>query len=136
MACTGVLAFVSPPSKVCKTTTSLPCSLHHSPSTTCAASTNEQQLDISETTTNARQKFSYSRASPSVRWPNLKLSETYPSPNTLFNAPSPPPTHLVDEMPESKGEDGTRNVGSAESLEVDDETQERLGRRSRTGLKK
>lgn len=136
MACTGVLAFVSPPSKVCKTTTSLPCSLHHSPSTTCAASTNEQQLDISETTTNARQKFSYSRASPSVRWPNLKLSETYPSPNTLFNAPSPPPTHLVDEMPESKGEDGTRNVGSAESLEVDDETQERLGRRSRTRVKK
>ncbi|KAK4572418.1 hypothetical protein RGQ29_030743 [Quercus rubra] len=66
-------------------------------------------------------KFSYSRASPSVRWPHLKLTETYQSSQTQFTFPSPPLTHVVED---------------AESLNMNDETQQVLGRPSKTKFKK
>ncbi|KDP21799.1 hypothetical protein JCGZ_00586 [Jatropha curcas] len=136
MACTGMLAFVSSPCKVCKTT-SLNCSTHNSPSTaTITAATapiNEHQVNDTEHSSNTPQRFSYSRASPSIRWPHLKLSEIYPSANTRFNVASPPPTHFIDESPDSDPENGAQKLSS---LEVNDETQEKLGRFSRTRVKK
>ncbi|EEF42321.1 pentatricopeptide repeat-containing protein, putative [Ricinus communis] len=96
MACTGVLSFISSPSK----------------------------------------KFSYSRASPSIRWPHLKLSDSCTSPHTQFHIASPSPTQFFDEMPESESDNKSPKLGALESVEVDDESQERLGRLSRTRVKK
>ncbi|KAK6135168.1 hypothetical protein DH2020_031064 [Rehmannia glutinosa] len=66
MAYTGVLGFATPPlnssrkSKAHKKDTSFSCC-------STSTSTNEQET---------AKKFTYSRASPSVRWPHLKFSET------------------------------------------------------------
>ncbi|XP_050235974.1 pentatricopeptide repeat-containing protein At3g18110, chloroplastic [Mercurialis annua] len=133
MACSGMLVFVSTPSKVCKST-SLSCSLHNSPSLTT-----ETQLNETESTSNSNtsQKFSYSRASPSVRWPHLKLTDSCISPNTQFNVNPPSPTApLFDEPPELEIDDVSEKMGSLECVDENDGAQERLGRFSRTRVKK
>ncbi|KAK7406010.1 hypothetical protein VNO78_07623 [Psophocarpus tetragonolobus] len=72
-------------------------------------------------------KFIYTRASPSLRWPHLKLSETYPSTHThlpqndIFPCKTQP-----SESPEESPKVGRE----------DDEAQEALGRRSKTRVKK
>ncbi|GMN59011.1 hypothetical protein TIFTF001_028109 [Ficus carica] len=153
MAFTGVLSSVSSPithpesfsspshssSKV-QRPTSFSCSSN--PTTTTASSVttssnsssssvSEQLNDSCSFNSNTHKKFSYSRASPSVRWPNLKLRETYdPSAQTRFTVDSPPPTH------DSEGAEEEENAMNLESLEVNDETQEVLGRPSKTRVKK
>uniref|UniRef100_A0A0A0KFM9 Pentatricopeptide repeat-containing protein-mitochondrial domain-containing protein n=1 Tax=Cucumis sativus TaxID=3659 RepID=A0A0A0KFM9_CUCSA len=126
------LAFTSS-SKVCKPTSS--------------SSSIEQHIEIY---TNTSQKFRYSRASPSVRWPNLKLNESFQLPSqTHFTAPPPPPpppsqTHMVDESEvslrtqTSEIRDGSyvEEDESESSRMVSDETQEVLGRPSKTRVKK
>ncbi|XP_015964595.1 pentatricopeptide repeat-containing protein At3g18110, chloroplastic [Arachis duranensis] len=72
-------------------------------------------------------KFTYSRASPSIRWPHLKLSELYPSAQTQLPVASP--------MEESHVE-GPERPDSGEPLGVSDEAQETLGRPSRNRVKK
>ncbi|KAK4256221.1 hypothetical protein QN277_009115 [Acacia crassicarpa] len=81
------------------------------------------------------QKFTYSRASPSVRWPHLKLSEMYPSTHT----------HVEDREVSSSVESGGSFEAKEETQEdndnvspvdVSDESQEALGRRSKTRVKK
>ncbi|KAK4740664.1 hypothetical protein SAY87_024252 [Trapa incisa] len=81
-----------------------------------APTTSPDQLSVSP------KKFTYSRASPSVRWPHLNLSvQTHPPPQPL-----PSPTGVPEEEP------GNR-TGDAEAS---DESQEVLGRLSRTQFKK
>ncbi|XP_077234779.1 pentatricopeptide repeat (PPR) superfamily protein isoform X2 [Tasmannia lanceolata] len=94
MASIGVLALAkpSPHSSVC-TGVVYPSTVRRntvyssldssSPSSSSTASTTSEQVPV--------QKFSYSRASPSVRWPNLKLKEIH-TPQTQL--PFPP---LIDE---------------------------------------
>ncbi|KAJ4831093.1 hypothetical protein Tsubulata_006090, partial [Turnera subulata] len=84
-------------------------------------------------------KFTYTRASPSVRWPHLKLSDIYlPSP------PPPPPApssvvnpHVTDEeasnLIQEEGEKEEVEMQSGTELESEEE---RLRRRSRTQVKK
>ncbi|KAE8673725.1 Pentatricopeptide repeat-containing protein [Hibiscus syriacus] len=112
-----VLPFASPTSKVCTNT-----------SISCTSSSNEHTND-SDSNTN---KFSYSRASPSERWPHLQLQllETYPSTQTHFSVTSPQLTPVIKETELSL------ESSKIETLEVNDETQERLGRVSKTRVKK
>ncbi|XP_057479223.1 pentatricopeptide repeat-containing protein At3g18110, chloroplastic isoform X1 [Actinidia eriantha] len=127
MACTGVPVITSPPLKSrrnskSKVHTAISCSSD-------CSSTNEPETS---------KKFSYSRASPSVRWPHLKLTDTQnpTSPNSHFTVASPPATPVVaNEGPmvntkDLEGKEGTHN------LNANDETLEVLGRPSRTRAKK
>ncbi|KAM1232441.1 hypothetical protein ACFX13_042996 [Malus domestica] len=153
MAFSGVLTVTTSPllhsssmssspsiSKVCSKPTSLiSCSLTPTPpsATDSTSRFSVEPPSDSITTTNVKtaQKFSYSRASPSVRWPHLKLTETYPSPPTQFTVASPPPNHVVGDSADGGEED--QNVGSVGALEeTNDETQQVLGRPSKTKAKK
>lgn len=139
MVCTGVLAFAALPiyldtassNVLCRNSTTVSCSLDpHTPST---SNTNTDNTNYEHVST---QKFNYSRASPSVRWPHLKLPETYPS--------SQKPTHVVhnvgfaEKVLDSKGKDEVQEMemDGLESLKENDETLEVLGRPSRTKAKK
>ncbi|KAK3042792.1 hypothetical protein RJ639_001065, partial [Escallonia herrerae] len=138
MACTGSLPIAAPPlhstrkSEVCRNGTTACCSLDCSTSNSTAANvtTTEQEASV--------KKFSYSRASPSVRWPHLKFTDTQRnSPQTQFTFAPPPPTHAVEDAnfpvntPDFKDieETHTEKGRSDETLEV-------LGRPSRTRAKK
>ncbi|KAL2920793.1 hypothetical protein RDABS01_012284 [Bienertia sinuspersici] len=86
-------------------------------------------------------QFSYSRASPSVRWPNLKLTETQQSTQTQLNLTSNIPTHV--EKTGNNSEDGENfgvedDAGSMDDDldDVNDENLEVLGRASKTKAKK
>lgn len=128
-SCSGVVTFSSYPlpAKVCRKTS---LTLHHTCACACSCSSNtdtEQTNDSSNT-----QKFNYSRASPAVRWPHLrlKLSELYPAPQTQF-------TRVVEHVgvsSETKSE--SRNEESVEGLMINDEGKETLGRVSKTKVKK
>ncbi|KAL6193813.1 hypothetical protein ACLB2K_034897 [Fragaria x ananassa] len=149
MSFTGVLALATSPlfhsdsslssssssSDKVRKSTCLSCSLTQTPST---SSSEQPNNDSNTSQINNNNKFSYSRASPSVRWPHLKLSETYPS------APHTPvvvedagfSAQLSDSDSESKEEDNG-DVGSAAlGLDKNDETQLVLGRSSKTKAKK
>ncbi|TYI40531.1 hypothetical protein ES332_A02G169300v1 [Gossypium tomentosum] len=125
MSCNGglVVTFASPTSKVCMNT-SISCSSSH----ISTPSLNEHSNDSSSNNST----FSYSRASPSERWPHLQLqlAETYPSSQTHFSPTSPQLTHVVKEAELSL------ESSKSETLEVNDETQEKLGRVSKTRVKK
>ncbi|XP_068634872.1 pentatricopeptide repeat-containing protein At3g18110, chloroplastic [Aristolochia californica] len=69
----------------------------------CSASTSEQATV---------QKFSYSRAIPSVRWPDLKRPQ-FETPQTQF-----PPFHLIP-PPSGESEDGETEI-STQTQEVED----------------
>jgi len=75
-------------------------------------------------------KFVYTRASPSIRWPHLKLSETYSSTHTQLPQDDifPAKTQPFD-TPEEPPKPGRIAAN-------DDEAQEALGRRSKTRVKK
>ncbi|XP_057971713.1 pentatricopeptide repeat-containing protein At3g18110, chloroplastic isoform X2 [Malania oleifera] len=139
MAGTGVLAFSAPPSihgdVVSKVRTSGRDSTVSS-SVDCAPSSSATTSENVET-----HKFSYSRASPSVRWPHLKLTETRPPPQTQFTVASPPPTWVVGDAvfpantPDSEGLEETQMGGFAEALDMNGESVEVLSRPSRTKMK-
>ena len=139
MACAGVLAFSSVPknsdpsssssSKVCRSSTATVSCVSHCVCSAASTSTATEQANL--------QKFSYSRASPSVRWPHLKLTENYP--------PSQRPTHVVEDVGlledthDSLGKEEIREIGEAgfgEGLELGDETQDFLGKTSKNRVKK
>ncbi|KAJ6377828.1 hypothetical protein OIU78_028118 [Salix suchowensis] len=139
MECSGVLAFLpSTPSKVRKST-SLSCSLHQS---TPSIATTELENNSTDCSDNAPQKFSYSRASPSVRWPQLKLNETYhSSPLTQFTEMSKDGIlyHSSRTQLTEMSKDEILDVGSLELSDDDDDgsQEEKLGwRQSRTRVKK
>ncbi|PPD97122.1 hypothetical protein GOBAR_DD05849 [Gossypium barbadense] len=125
MSCNGglVVTFASPTSKVCMNT-----SISYSSSHLSSPSPNEHSND----STSNNSTFSYSRASPSERWPHLQiqLAETYPLSQTHFSPTSPQLTHVVKEAELSL------ESSKSETLEVSDETQEKLGRVSKTRVKK
>ncbi|XP_024927280.1 pentatricopeptide repeat-containing protein At3g18110, chloroplastic [Ziziphus jujuba] len=154
MTFTGVVALASPPliihsdsSALSSTRLSKPTSFScNSSIQTVSTATSEQPNDCNGDTTTTSQRFSYRRASPSVRWPHLKLAEYYPqSPETQL-------THVVDEVgfsaqpSDSQSSDEpktTQNTNFAEeeeekelSLHVSDETRQVLGRPSKTKAKK
>ncbi|KAG5242088.1 pentatricopeptide repeat-containing protein [Salix suchowensis] len=142
MECSGVLAFLpSTPSKV-RRSTSLSCSLHQS---TPSIATTELENNSTDCSDNAPQKFSYSRASPSVRWPQLKLNEAYHSPPlTQFTEMSKDGIlyHSSRTQLTEMSKDEILDVGSLElSDDGDDDDdgsqEEKLGwRQSRTRVKK
>nr|XP_010318267.1 pentatricopeptide repeat-containing protein At3g18110, chloroplastic [Solanum lycopersicum] len=146
MAASTALLSIAPPqfsstakSKVTRKPPFCSCSLDSSNSATTSSTVSEER-DITP------KKFTYTRASPSTRWPHLKFTETHqnsqPSPLSVA-APS------VKDKEFDSGSDG--NVGSYEGRRMEkngeesldpngfqsnDETQEVLGRPSRTRAKK
>ncbi|KAK9732496.1 hypothetical protein RND81_04G003900 [Saponaria officinalis] len=80
-------------------------------------------------------KFSYSRASPSVRWPNLKLADIHQSPQTHFDLAPNLDAHVA-ETPENvvniEAFEGSEKMGDV----VNDENLEVLGKPSKTRVKK
>ncbi|XP_044478117.1 pentatricopeptide repeat-containing protein At3g18110, chloroplastic-like [Mangifera indica] len=133
-SCSGVLALSQypSPSKVCKNpsfSTHYTCSCTSSSTTTTTSDTIEQEANDTDDNGKA-QKFSYSRASPSIRWPHLKLNELYPTPQTHF-------THVAPQVgfsPEAERESQVGDFGDV--VEVSDEKIETLGRVSKTKVKK
>ncbi|TXG48675.1 hypothetical protein EZV62_024550 [Acer yangbiense] len=120
----GVVTFYPCSStKLCKHTSF---SLHP----TCSSSTCTTEQPSNNNNNN--QKFSYSRASPSVRWPHLKLHELYPPPQTHFTRviESPPSVKNESSLDENSVEDDVRAVTD------NDESREVLGKISRTRVKK
>ncbi|KAK9192786.1 hypothetical protein WN944_003479 [Citrus x changshan-huyou] len=113
----AVVTFSPSPSKVCKKT-SVSC-------VSSSTSSNTSAEQINSNTSNTH-NFSYSRASPSVRWPHLKLNELYPPPQTQF-------TH-VGLPSELKSE--SQNVDSVEPFQSNDESQVAVERVSKTKAKK
>ncbi|KAG6698933.1 hypothetical protein I3842_08G044700 [Carya illinoinensis] len=158
MACSGVLTFSSSPlilhsvdsstSKVCKCkgkATSLSCSSNSAATTTATKSNGNCSQPVNVKTSNdssesGARKFSYSRASPSVRWPHLKFTETYPSSQAQSTVASPPITHVVEDVgfPDSGAKEETREGDGMESspMSGNDENQQVLGRPSKTRVKK
>ncbi|GAV69281.1 PPR domain-containing protein/PPR_1 domain-containing protein/PPR_2 domain-containing protein/PPR_3 domain-containing protein [Cephalotus follicularis] len=151
--CTGVPAFASSPSpspmssKVCKKTT-LSCS--STISTTSSTYTNTCNEQVSNNNNNKgnnnnTQTFSYSRASPSIRWPHLKLTQSQTQTQTeIYPPPQIPLAYasdnecgfLVNNL-NSEAKDETHLGNCEESLDMnDDERQELLGRVSKTRVKK
>ncbi|XP_047332859.1 pentatricopeptide repeat-containing protein At3g18110, chloroplastic [Impatiens glandulifera] len=102
----------------------------------CSSSTSNSTVTESESTN----KFNYSRATPSVRWPHLKLNDnqthSHISPN--FNHVDSTPLNKRDEKEkeEIEIEIEIEDEDTTDSLEVNDENLERLGRPSRTRAKK
>ncbi|XVF30413.1 hypothetical protein REPUB_Repub16aG0055100 [Reevesia pubescens] len=129
MSCTGGLVpFAFPASKVYQNT-SISCSSSH----LSTPLPNEQVNDSNDNNNTSNNKFSYSRAFPSERWPHLQLqlAEAYPLSQTHFSAtPHSQLTHAVKEAELSL------ESSQSETLEVNDETQEKLGRVSKTRVKK
>ncbi|KAJ4950326.1 hypothetical protein NE237_027158 [Protea cynaroides] len=88
------------------------------------------------------QKFSYRRASPSLRWPHLKLTENDTSPQTQFpNDPSPSIEVFedVDGVEKSLPFDSLglgEETQTLESFDSNDETLQVLDKPSRTKAKK
>lgn len=112
MACTGVLGFNTPPlsstrkSNTQKRDTSFACC-------STSTSTNEQ-----ETTT----KFTYSRASPAVRWPHLKFAETQKS--SPRNVP-------FSEVKDEIGADGEEELVGGYANDEADEVFDKMPSRNR-----
>ena len=99
---------------------------------------NNGELNSNQNTnSNHTTKFRYSRASPSVRWPNLKLGEIYDSAQTHLNVTSNAPAKKVNdtEVVEEFGVEDD-NVDGVGNVNVSDENLEVLGRFSKTKAKK
>ncbi|GAB4826402.1 hypothetical protein Ancab_009267 [Ancistrocladus abbreviatus] len=107
---------------------------------TATATTTETSEDSTEELN--PKKFSYSRAAPSVRWPNLKLVEIHQPSQTHFNLAPNIPTHLVEEShslgnaQEFSDGDEIEKIEDGAKLEEHDESLEVLGRPSKTKAKK
>ncbi|GLU00982.1 hypothetical protein SLE2022_183120 [Rubroshorea leprosula] len=142
MAGTGILVFPSPPPKVCKNTSVSCCCSASVVVTPTIQQSSDTNTDNDNIAPKSSKKFSYRRASPSVRWPHLKTTQNHPSSDTHLAVVSPTLTHVVDDggfevetsNPDGKGE--SRDVEGLEPLEISDESQEVLGRVSKTRVKK
>lgn len=138
MGYTGVLTSIAAPtlcanrkSKVHKDTPASSCVV-------CSTTTSNEQENVKE--------FTYSRASPSVRWPHLKFKDNHKNSNrSPFTVKSPPIDSEVDECDvginmgnyKGKGEDETtKKLGDDALLNVNGEQLEGMGRPSRTKVKK
>ncbi|OIT01969.1 pentatricopeptide repeat-containing protein, chloroplastic [Nicotiana attenuata] len=99
--------------------TSVYCSLDCSTSATTTSTVNDQDTP---------KKFTYSRASPSARWPHLKFTDTHQ--NSHLSQLSIPVTSIKNV------EFDFESDVKEESLNSNDENQEVLGRTSRTEAKK
>ncbi|PIN03453.1 hypothetical protein CDL12_24019 [Handroanthus impetiginosus] len=105
MAYAGVLGFATPPLSSCRRSKGRRKDISFS---CCSTSTSSSEQETAK-------KFTYSRASPSVRWPNLKFAETHHNSqeNILY-------TEVRDEV-EVDSEGGIVDVeGNDEELEVFD----------------
>ncbi|KAF5735418.1 pentatricopeptide repeat-containing protein [Tripterygium wilfordii] len=152
LAWNGLLATSPSPSpsrsSVFKSTcTSFSSSVHKSPSFTVSATAtpvidnttntarntdnnnDKRQLHNNGDDNNNQSSFSYSRASPSVRWPHLKFTNT-PSPQTQLTISSPSHNHVVVD-----GDTSDSEREKEETLDSD-LAGDKLGRRSRTRMKK
>ncbi|KAF4384269.1 hypothetical protein F8388_010511 [Cannabis sativa] len=143
MAFVGVLAssssspiihsdtFSSPSSSKLQKSNSFSCSSNPTSSSSTASTTsnsNSHHPNDSDSTNTKPRSFTYSRASPSVRWPHLKLAETHVA------VASPPPTHVVNDVVlPKKPRDSKRYI---EPVDVNEETQQGLGRPSKNTAKK
>ncbi|KAI3522518.1 hypothetical protein L1887_00361 [Cichorium endivia] len=123
----GLLAFAAPSptlnaindtSKVRKTITSSHLSCSTSSSSVTSNITTIKQEEVSK-------KFSYTRASPSVRWPNCK--EPADNHNSIQTQS---PTPKIDAF-EDESLTGNEIEGKVEPLEMNNETLEYSGRNSR-----
>ncbi|XP_051137994.1 pentatricopeptide repeat-containing protein At3g18110, chloroplastic [Andrographis paniculata] len=113
MACTGAQIFAPPPPPSFFTSSK---PRQKEPSSSCCCAT---------TTQDAAKKFTYSRASPSVRWPHLKFTETPPSSEQKM---------LYLEVEKQGGDDEDE---SPPSLDSDDEEHEVFDKKlSRNKIKK
>ncbi|XP_028805680.1 pentatricopeptide repeat-containing protein At3g18110, chloroplastic-like [Neltuma alba] len=117
----------------------LPCSSTSTASPSIDATSNgSEELNHSDNENRksaTAQKFTYSRASPSIRWPHLKLSEMYPSTQTHVE------DREVSSSVENAGffeakEETQEDLDNVSPSDVNDESQETLGRRSKTRVKK
>lgn len=130
MASTGTLAIAAAPlypvraSKVGQ--------LSISCSSSFATSTSETTEDEQRTS----QKFSYSRALPAVRWPHLKFAaeSQYPPPQGQITA-APPSLTKIDSS-STDYEEKKSSLSASDSLQLNDEKLEVLGRPSKTRAKK
>ncbi|MCL7049851.1 hypothetical protein MKW94_021255 [Papaver nudicaule] len=147
MQSTGVLTLATIPSSLCNK--------HHSSSksrtykvryrsitviSSAAASSSSCTTNTTTATTTTSEernetKFIYSRASPSKRWPHLKLTDENPKKlpqNTQTQSITLPPSNqeLIDDNDNSEKEEQTQTVN------LNDESNEVLGRPSRTRAKK
>ncbi|KAJ1434996.1 Tetratricopeptide-like helical domain superfamily [Sesbania bispinosa] len=125
---TSIASLQRPHSKPPRRHAALPSS---SISTTTDDTDCSQQFNPNNDNKSVSVKFTYSRASPSIRWPNSKFSEMYPSTHT----------HLAEndvfstKTPASEDTEETQQTQKP-GYTVSDETQESLGRRSKTRVKK
>ncbi|OVA18377.1 Pentatricopeptide repeat [Macleaya cordata] len=109
-----------------------------SSSSLSTSSSSSSTTTSSEEEQNPR-KFTYSRASPSTRWPHLKLIVTDDSPKlsqTTQSIISPPPTSAQEFIEDNDATEKKSQTLTLNSLDVNDETLEVLGRPSRTRAKK
>ncbi|XP_021900161.1 pentatricopeptide repeat-containing protein At3g18110, chloroplastic [Carica papaya] len=136
----GVTAFLSLHPKIWKTSSLSfsSSSVHHFPScrsniSSDSTTSSDEQVNTDNSGGDITHKFSYSRASPSVRWPHLKLPDasSSSSPQTQLTAASPPSTLLVEEAGSS-----VYTSVSGDSVMVGAEKEEVLGRPSRNRVKK
>ncbi|KAF9596241.1 hypothetical protein IFM89_008404 [Coptis chinensis] len=105
--------------------------IHSSTSTSTSTSTTTTSSDSEQQQAISHNKFSYSRASPSIRWPHLKLTENPTSSNTkdiIFTSPS------LEQDPSVENETSPSSLDDL--LDKNDETLEALGRVSKTRVKK
>ncbi|XP_058206345.1 pentatricopeptide repeat-containing protein At3g18110, chloroplastic [Rhododendron vialii] len=135
MACTRVLVSTTPPlqpsRKKSKVNTPTSCSLDYSSSSSTPTGTTTEP--------ETPKKFSYSRSSPSVRWPHLNLTDTHPhSPPSQFPFSPSPPTRVVDSGPLVNKKDLEGREETQKGNNINGETLEVLGssRPSKTRVKK
>ncbi|VVA98006.1 unnamed protein product [Arabis nemorensis] len=111
----GALAFASP--------------LSSSPALSVRAALNSTPVTVSEIkdeqgniTSSSTQKFTYSRASPSVRWPHLNLRETYDSKSSTPSQPISSPVSPTDVADIPNSGEFVDSVGSSEQQKANEET--------------
>ncbi|XXG73188.1 hypothetical protein AAC387_Pa07g2148 [Persea americana] len=132
MAHTGLLALPttspSPYRNPRRDTSSSSTGLRRSTVFSTLDSSSSSACSTSEQTTPPPQKFTYSRASPSIRWPNLKFQQETPIPHPHHFHTSPPPIPTVqiqhqdstDATPDDQ--DSTDTTPDDKTLVSDDKT--------------
>lgn len=150
MACTGGVPPIATPRLLNSNGNSKIRQRGCAPCCYCSSATNSSitTTNTSEGTKETSKKFSYSRASPSVRWPHRKLTDTNHHSQFTVSAPTivvdgdddnanfP---RGIDEIDEEGGGGGGGDGGGGGGdsvVNVSDETLEVLGRPSRTRAKK
>ncbi|KAK3447428.1 hypothetical protein EUGRSUZ_A02953 [Eucalyptus grandis] len=133
-ACTGLLIFASPSSSATRFDSTSKTQFVSCSSSTSSFATDADQADDDPP------KFTYTRASPSVRWPHLKLPESLtPRSQFLVAPPSLSPATDKPNFEHVEGEEERRSLDTVEPLDVNEEEpllQDGLDRPSRNKIKK